>query len=473
MCFQSLLPFSIEVVPGGDGVTARAGATLVYEMMRVFGLRELVAKHVRIQQRQGGHSDFDKIADIVLTLATGGDCVDDVRILHADPGLCRLLGRTPASASTLLQLLYEFHDDGLLLAAQENAKQKDREAYIVEENAALAGLGKVNEEFTRRIAKHLGLRRATLDHDATIQESHKKQAKAHYKKGRGYQPAAIYWVEADQVVGDEYRDGNVGAGMENLPLIKRGFAMLPKWICEYYFRADTASYDIDVLKWLANENRANGPQGHIGFTIGADMTEALQAVCKKVPEEQWVVLEERIDETVYCTEVEFTPGDKWSKTAQPLRYLAVRIRKRQGLLFAAGNDTKYLAVVTNRQGQVAVLLRWHWQKAGTIELVHDVMKNELGAGVPPCARLGANAAWYRLSALTYNILSGLKSLALRAEYESARPKKLRAMVLTLPARIISHAGRLVVQISEQAEKMAGIIEARRKLLMVLKEPAAA
>ena len=58
------------------------------------------------------------------------------------------------------------------------------------------------------------------------------------------------------------------------------------------------------------------------------------------------------------------------------------------------------------------LLRWHWQKAGTIELVHDITKNELGAAVPPCGRFGANAAWYRLSLLTYNVLSALKSLAL-------------------------------------------------------------
>jgi hypothetical protein len=38
-----------------------------------------------------------------------------------------------------------------------------------------------------------------------------------------------------------------------------------------------------------------------------------------------------------------TPGD-WPKAAKPLRYLALRIRKKQGRLFAAGYDTKYLAV---------------------------------------------------------------------------------------------------------------------------------
>jgi hypothetical protein len=319
------------------------------------------------------------------------------------------------------------------------------------------------------VAKHLRPKKATLDHDATVIESHKKQAKAHYKGGVGYQPAAIYWCEADLVIGDEYRDGNVPAGMENLRLIKRGFAVLPKGVRELYFRSDTACYDVDVLKWLADERRQDGPSGYIGFAIGADMTDALATLCRAVPEAEWSVLDERATETLSCAEVEFTPGN-WSKTARPLRYLAIRIRKHQGELFASGGDTKYLAVVTNRDGAGAKLIQWYWEKAGTIELVHDVMKNELGAGVPPCGRLGANAAWYRLSALTYNLLSALRSLALPPGYETARPKRLRAWVLTLPARVISHAGRLVMQVGASVEKLAGLVEARRRLYALTLEP---
>jgi hypothetical protein len=46
--------------------------------------------------------------------------------------------------------------------------------------------------------------------------------------------------------------------------------------------------------------------------------------------------------------VEFTPG-AWHKGAWPLRYVALRIRKKQGQLFATGAGTKYLAVVSNRR----------------------------------------------------------------------------------------------------------------------------
>ena len=70
-----------------SSVTARAGAVLVYETLLAFGMRQLVGEYVHIQQRRGDHTDFDKISDLVLLLANGGDCIDDVSLLHADEGL--------------------------------------------------------------------------------------------------------------------------------------------------------------------------------------------------------------------------------------------------------------------------------------------------------------------------------------------------------------------------------------------------
>ena len=71
------------------------------------------------------------------------------------------------------------------------------------------------------------------------------------------------------------------------------------------------------------------------------------------------------------------------------------------------------------------LVRWHREKAGTIEHVHRVLKDELGAGVLPSARFGANAAWFRINTLTFNVLSVLKRRALPERFKDARPKRLR------------------------------------------------
>ena len=466
MSSRGILPFEVELVPRCDGTTGRAGLSLVLETMRALQLDEAIQKHVRLRQREAGYSEAEKVEALVLLLAAGGDCLDDIGVLQTDEGLLRLLGRSLPSADTLLGFLYQFHDEALIEAARKQ-RPPDTVAYIPAENPALQGLARVNTALVAAVAARGKGTRATLDDDATVIESHKQQAEAHYKGGRGYQPALVYWAEQDLVVADEFRDGNVPAGMGNLPRIQRAFASLPGSIREYYFRADSACYDERVLKWLANPKRPDGPQGRIGFSISADMTEALRQICTAVPQQAWRLVDERDDETVACADVEFTPGD-WPKDAEPLRYVAVRIKKRQGRLFASGFDTKYLAVVSNRDElQAPALLRWHWGKAGTIEHVHDVMKNELGAGVLPCSRFGANAAWYRLSALTYNVLSALKSLALPAELSAARPKRLRFSVFNLAGRISQHAGRMWLRISEQVERLAGLVKARMRLAALL------
>ena len=458
---QGLLPYTGEAVPEADTLTARAGLPLVLEMMHALGLGTVIGEAVQVRQRESGYTETAKVEALVLLLAAGGTCLDDIEVLKVDRGLARLLERTLPGADTLRQCLYAFHDERLIDAAQA-ARPAGTVAYIPGENAALQGLARVNTALVHRVAAQGRGTRATLDYDATIQESHKREAQGHYQGGRGYQPAACYWVEQDLVVADEYRDGNVPAGMATLPLIQRGFQSLPPTVTGYFFRADSASYDERVLQWLADPARPGGPRGPIGFTISADMTDPLRRLCAAVPEETWELLEARATETVRCAEVEFTPGD-WSKVAWPLRYLVLQLRKTQGELFATGSDTKYLAVVTNRTGGAAALIRWHWQKAGTIELVHDVTKNELGAAVPPCGRFGANAAWYRLSLFTYNVLSAMKSLALPAHLNTARPKRLRFALFTLAGRLITHAGQLVVRISAEAERLVGLIAARTRL----------
>ena len=69
------------------------------------------------------------------------------------------------------------------------------------------------------------------------------------------------------------------------------------------------------------------------------------------------------------------PGEKTEKKdLQPLRYVAVRIRKRQGELFGDGSTTRHFPVVSNiEEGSAAKLLGWHREKAGSIERVHDIL----------------------------------------------------------------------------------------------------
>jgi hypothetical protein len=268
-------------------------------------------------------------------------------------------------------------------------------------------------------------------------------------------------VEQDLVVADQFRDGNVPAGKRPLDAIRDGFAVVPSQITRRRLRSDSAAYEEKTLAWC------NDPANHLErFTISADMSEPLRTLCEAVPEPDWKLYDERANETVWCSEVEFFPGN-WKKTAKPLRTLVMKIHKRQGELFSSGADRKYLAVVSNDFDEDgAKLLRWHYQKAGHIEVVHDVVKNELGGGVLPCGAFGANAAWFRLCLLTYNVLSAMKTLALPPALADARPKRLRFSVFNLAARITSHARRLVARVAARVSEAIALLHCRLRLRLL-------
>ena len=100
----------------------------------------------------------------------------------------------------------------------------------------------------------------------------------------------------------------------------------------------------------------------------------------------------------------------------------------------------------------ARLLEWHREKAGAIETVHNILKNDLGAGVLPARRFGANAAWLRLAVLTLNLLTALKRLALPPELLSARPKRLRFLFFNTAGRIVRHARKMLLRLAMMAQR---------------------
>jgi hypothetical protein len=307
---------------------------------------------------------------------------------------------------------------------------------------------------------------ATVDQDATLIESHKQQALPTYEGMRGYQPMLAVWAETGLVLADQFRDGNVPAQMEPLEVARQAFAAVPPTVTEYYYRGDSACHEARLVNWLRNEKREEGPQGRIGFAISARRSEALHAAIQAVPEAAWEAYgEPHPDEIRECAEVPFVPSEKSEKKdTRPLRYVAIRIRKKQGELFEDGSAVRHFAVLSNRWELTAArLIEWHREKAGTIEMVHDVIKNELGGGVLPSKYFGANAAWLRLAVIAHNVLTALKWLALPAELLTARPKRLRFLIFNTPGRLVHHARRLLLRLAAVAEWIAAYREGLRLL----------
>jgi hypothetical protein len=112
--------------------------------------------------------------------AAGGDCLEDLHRLAEDPGLPTLLGHALPLPDVARKFLYAFHRDEAIATAQAQ-RPAGQVAFIPEDTEPLQGLAQVNVELVRAVAARCPNQRiATIDQDATIHESHKREGR---KKG--------------------------------------------------------------------------------------------------------------------------------------------------------------------------------------------------------------------------------------------------------------------------------------------------
>lgn len=461
-----LLPIDIDPEPVEERLTAWGGAALLIQAMRSFDVPGSTQRHVHIKQRQRGYREAEYVESLLVLHALGGDCVDDLDRLREDAGLPALLGYEVPSREAMRKFLNQFHDEALVSEAQQQAVALGQASWIPGENAALSGLGQVNRDVIGTIGQRCADQKiATVDLDSTIIESWKREAQRSYEGCTGYQPMLALWAEMDLILADEFRDGNVPAIREPVRVARRAFAALPSSVNKYFLRGDAACYEHELLTWLRDEERADDPQGFIGFAVSAPMHTALAEEMEQTPKERWQPYSEDASSVKEYAVIDYFPEEAAvNRYREPLRYIGIRVRRKQREMFENGREVLHFAVATNLWDWDAKrLLQWHREKAGSIEAVHDVLKNELGGGVLPSKRFGADAAWFRLAVMTHNVLTGLKRLALPPELLKARPKRLRFLIFTTPGRLVQHARRTVLRIVRSWNRFTNWLPAIRAL----------
>ena len=432
-------PFVLDPRPLEEASSAHAGLLATSRAFRALGLPQSIAARLQLRKRRSGNTEGQMIETLTLLQTVGGECPEDVTLLANDPCLERGLGYAPPKVTALREFLELFHDKRL---EQQRPKREQQRSFILPDSDALAALQLVQTDGVRAIAARYAkedqaLRIATVDQDATIIESHKAAALPHYEGGRGYQPMLAVWAEADLVVADEFRDGNVPARQAPLTCAQRAFAALPPTVTRRYFRGDSGCHENELIGWLKHPQRAQEPGGAIGFAVSAFGSEPLTQALVRVKESAWQTFDKEEDGTLrQWTDLDFVPNDPYEhKDSRPLRYVGLRILKPQGVLFGDGSDRHHHAVLTNLDWDGARLLNWHREKAGTVEHVHDEVKNALGGGHMPSQRFGVNAAWLKVALLAYNLASAIKGLCFTPEERTARFKKYRLLLVHLAGRM--------------------------------------
>jgi hypothetical protein len=101
-------------------------------------------------------------------------------------------------------------------------------------------------------------------------------------------------------------------------------------------------------------------------------------------------------------------------------------------------------VLTNRTDWHA-LTAWRTDNAGTLVEPRITELYQLGFGATAIDDLGGNALLAALTTLAYQVLHVLRTTALTGAWRRAQPARLRRWMLTLPARLTTHARKRTVQ----------------------------
>jgi len=432
-------PFVLDPRPLTEASSPHAGLLATSRAFRALGLPGLIEANLPLRKRRRGFSEGQMLETLVLLQTLGGESPEDIRLLADDPCIQRGLGYEPPKATAAREFLERFHDERIEAMRPGRAVQK---SFILPGSEPVNALQQVVIGMVRRIHRRYEeqgqpMRSATVDLDATIIESHKAAALPHYDGGRGYQPVLAVWAEADLILADEFRDGNVPARQEPLTCARRAFAALPDGIAQRAFRGDSACHEAELIDWLSDPQREREPGGRIGFAISAVSSQGLSESLLRVSERTWQTFAQEADGTLrQWAELDYVPTDRYEhKDSPPLRYVGVRLLKPQGLLFSDGTDRKCFAILSNRDERGDRLIEWHRQKAGTIEHVHDEIKNGLAGAHMPSQRFNVNAAWLKIAILAYNLASAIKGLCFSPEERTVRFKKYRLLLVHLAGRM--------------------------------------
>jgi hypothetical protein len=281
------------------------------------------------------------------------------------------------------------------------------------------------------------------------------------------------------VAHSEFRDGNVPANYQNLRALKETLAALPEGVVKVYFRGDTAANQKELLRYCAEGKSERF--GVIEFAIGVDVTVEFKRAVAEVEEREWQPLEREVDGQRVKTEQEwaevcFVPN--WTaqrKEAPVYRYLAIRELLGQAELpglevqlpfprMSFGQrQYKVFGMVTNRGIPGDKLIWWHRARCGKGEEIHKVMKEDLAGGHLPSARFGANAAWWGIMVIAFNLNSVMKRLVLPHEWAPKRLKAIRFGFINLAGRVMNRARQLIIRLSGGSTAYELLLKVRQRL----------
>lgn len=421
-----------QLAPTRDTITGRAGLALFQEAALALGVRKSIKENLPAPGSGRGFKPQEYVLPLVMMLCGGGRTLEDIREIELDEGLRQLCGfaRLPGADAIGQWLRKPKH---------------------------LRGLQRVNEFQERQVIVRSEKNDFTLDVDATMVETKKQCADMTYQGFRAFQALLSFIAELDLCVACDYRQGSVPAGSgvkKQLLAAHRLLKSCGKRLA--YLRSDSAGYTADVI------NACNDLG--VTFTITADQDAAVVKLIKQAGKTGgWTRLFRR----------DGKPTDRWykttihcmEKTTKAFTLIILRWPNPQQDLFHP-EPYCYHVIATSDQRKPHEVI-WFHNGRGDAENYNKELKGGFGMDYAPCRSLEADAVYFEIGVLAYNLTTAVKRLLLGGDWVKRTIASLRWRLIQTAGKVVRHGRKIILRVHESH---FGLFDSVRAQLAMLSTP---
>ena len=242
-------------------------------------------------------------------------------------------------------------------------------------------------------------------------------------------PIVGHIAENGLVLGDEFREGNVAPASGNLAFLKHCIRQMLKEKRIAFLRSQGAAYQADIINYCEQEE--------IQFAIGAHCDEAVLEAIGAIPDKDWAPYKNgSIAETIHSM----------NKTKEAFCLIVIH-RTFQGNLFPEEEmSVRYTVIATNRMESAEDVVTWYNRRGECNENRIKELKIGFGMERMPCGQCEANAIFFRIGTLAYNLfrLFILKTLA--TLWHQHRVQTVRWRLYQIAGKIVFHGGQVLLKV---------------------------
>jgi len=227
--------------------------------------------------------------------------------------------------------------------------------------------------------------------------------------------------------------------------MKSCIAKMPKGKKIARFRADSASYQSEIFNYCERNN--------IKFAVGGRMDISVKTIVKELDDSHWLPYQGSSSITCipHCM----------NNTDKAFNLIIIRRPWQPDLLDPQADDSKrYVLVATNIDGKAETIVSWYNQRGEASENRIKELKTGFSMEYMPCGTTKANAVYFRIGVMAYNLFKLFKLAAMPKEWKKHTVQTIRWKFYNTAGKLVQHAGQLWFKVKASCFNLFEEVRAR-------------